>query len=123
MNEYHIYTNPLGNYHAVKQGWSWMAFLFFWIYALIKGRYKLGLLTLAIAIPLSLAALFFAINGALFLSLIPQGIIWWYAYTYYGKYGHIWKEEKLIAQGYEHVDAVEAQTGAGAIAAYMRKQV
>lgn len=121
MKEYNIYTNPLGKYKAVKQGWSWMAFVFFWIYALIKGRYKLGLLTLAIALPLSWAAVFFAVNGAPFLSLIPHGIILWYAYTYYGKYGHIWKEEKLIANGFEHVGTLDAQTEAGAIAEFMRQ--
>ena len=121
MNQYHIYTNPLGKYHAVKQGWSWMAFLFFWIYALIKGRYKLGLLTIVIAFPLSFASMMFVTTSAPFLALIPAGIVLWFDYAYYGKYGHIWREEKYIAEGFEHVDAVEAQTEAGAIAAYIRK--
>lgn len=121
MNEYHIYTNPLGEYRAVRQGWSWVAFLFFWIYALIKGRYKLGLLTLVLTLPLAVASFMFLVTGAPYLALIPIGIIWWYAYAYYGKYGHIWKEEKFIANGFEHVDTIEAETVNGAIAEHMRK--
>ncbi len=121
MREYNIYTNPLGKYHAVKQGWSWMAFLFFWIYAFLKGRYKLGLLTLILTLPLTVVSVMFLATSAPYLAFIPMGIVWWYAYAYYGKYGHVWKEEKFIAQGYEHVDTLDAQTEAGAIAEYMRK--
>ena len=119
MNEYHIYTNPLGKYHAVKQGWSWIAFIFFWMYALVKGKWKLGLLTLAIILPISIFFSMLAVHVPI-TGLIPIAIMIWFA-RYYGKYGHVWKEEKLIAQGFEHLDTLDAQTEAGAIAEYMRK--
>ncbi|MEA1910097.1 MAG: hypothetical protein U9N32_00260 [Spirochaetota bacterium] len=121
MNEYNIYTNPLGKYNAVKQGWSWIAFLLFWIYALYMNKWKLGLLTLAVMLPISIAFVTLAISIPV-VALIPIGIMIWFA-RYYGKYGHIWREEKLIANGFEHIGAVQAQTEAGAIAEHMRKKI
>jgi hypothetical protein len=40
MAEYNIYKNPSGSTVAVKKGWSWPAFLFTWIWALLKGLHK-----------------------------------------------------------------------------------
>ena len=96
-----------------------MAFLFFWMYALAMNKWKLGVLTFIVVIPLSLLFAMLVIPLPL-VALIPIGVIFWFA-KIYGQYGHVWKEEKLISHGYEHVDAIDAQTEAGAIAEYMRK--
>jgi len=93
------------------------------IYIYLKGRYKLGLLTIVIAFPLSFASMMFVTTSAPFLALIPIIIVWWFDYAYYGKYGHIWREEKLISNGFEHVATLEAETENGAIAEYMRKKI
>lgn len=36
MKTYKIFKNPTGQYEAVKQGWSWPAFLFGGIWACVK---------------------------------------------------------------------------------------
>lgn len=42
MNQYDIYEHPHGSIAAVKQGWSWPAFLFAPIWALSKRMWILG---------------------------------------------------------------------------------
>ena len=36
MKEYKVFKHPIGKIETVKQGWSWPAFFFNWIWALIK---------------------------------------------------------------------------------------
>lgn len=42
MKQYKIYANPQGTYEAVKQGWSWPAFFFSFIWAMVKKMWGLG---------------------------------------------------------------------------------
>jgi len=124
MKNYHIFTNPLGKHEAVYQGWSWMAFLFFWGYALVKGRWQLGLLTVVIYTPLSYVLISIAMGAssplAYFIVLGINLAIWAYLIRIYGNNGHYWREEKLLRTGYEHVASIEAETADGAIAKHMR---
>ena len=41
MKQYKIFKHPLGKIEAVKQGWSWPAFFFNWIWALVKKMWYL----------------------------------------------------------------------------------
>ena len=43
MKTYKIFKNPTGQYEAVKQGWSWPAFLFGCIWACVKKIWGLGI--------------------------------------------------------------------------------
>jgi len=36
MKQYKIFVNPQGTCEAVKQGWSWPAFLFTWVWGIFK---------------------------------------------------------------------------------------
>ena len=44
MKQFKVYENPQGVYEAVKQGWSWPAFFFSWIWELIAEMWGLGVL-------------------------------------------------------------------------------
>lgn len=48
MNQYRIYENQLGMREAVKQGWSWPACCFTWIWAFNKKINRIGAITLGI---------------------------------------------------------------------------
>ena len=45
MKQYKIYTKG-GHRHAVKQGWSWPAFLFVFIWAMARNMWWIGIATL-----------------------------------------------------------------------------
>ena len=42
MKQYKIFKHPSGNSEAVKQGWSWPAFFFSFIWAMVKKQWALG---------------------------------------------------------------------------------
>ncbi len=39
---YKVFEHPENRVEAVKQGWSWPAFFFIWIWALVKKMWVLG---------------------------------------------------------------------------------
>jgi len=49
MKSFKIYKDPTDTFEAVKDGWSWPAFFFTWIWAYSKGLYLLCLGTILIA--------------------------------------------------------------------------
>ena len=56
MKTYKIFKNPTGQYEAVKQGWSWPAFLFGGIWACVKKIWGLGIGIFVVFIILNLIA-------------------------------------------------------------------
>jgi hypothetical protein len=46
MKQYKIFENEVGRREAVKQGWSWPAFLFTFIWAFVKRLYVAGAIVL-----------------------------------------------------------------------------
>ena len=107
MKRFAIYRHPDARIHAVKQGWSWPAFLFPWLWALSRQIWLAGL---------GGPVLFFSIGAALD-SLVPGhdrakdwimiGVLLTMAGVY-GRYGNCWCERRLMTTGYVREDVVDA---------------
>ena len=118
----------------MKQGWSWPAFLFVFIWAMARNMWWIGIATL-----LGLVGLIVASVSMLFMrlailgtdieaelgiddivapgvgtrSLVNLAIIG--VNVLFGVFGNSWRESKLIKQGYELRTTVSAANPAGAI--------
>ena len=114
MKQFKIYTNPQGTYEAVKQGWSWPAFFFDAIWALVKKMYALGGILIAIYIILAVIEELAGINLLGFIGEVIISIV-------FGIKGNEWRENNLTSRGYEYKGAVNASTPEGAIALYMKE--
>jgi len=117
VKQYKVYANPQGNYEAVKQGWSWPAFFFSWIWAMIKKMWGLGIGVLVAFLVLGfIIGAAGAGSGAEVLVNIA-GII---VNIVFGINGNQWRESNLPTRGYEHKGTVTAANPEGAVALYMK---
>lgn len=119
MKNYNIYKHPNGKIEAVKQGWSWPAFFFGAIWALIKQLWMVAGLIFAYAIISSIIIQsvtpsydYYEYGGgdpsqALVLqsisTLIQLGIA-----VYLGVKGNSLREANLIKRGYECIGNINA---------------
>ena len=118
MKEYKIYANPQSNYEAVKQGWSWPAFFFSFIWAMVKRMWGIGA---GIFIGVFVFGFIVGASGAgpggdalINLVSIIINII-------FGINGNKWRETNLPARGYELKDTVSAANPEGAVALYIKE--
>lgn len=127
MKIYTIYANSQGNHRAVKQGWSWPAFLFTWIWAMAKGLWALRTLSMGIFsilfaitfIALSLPSLSVDMNVMLdlFVVYISYAAL---AFSFImGAKGNQWVNDSLLTQGYKNKEIIVAQDPSAAIALYL----
>jgi hypothetical protein len=98
MKLYEIYTSPLGKVEAVKQGWSWPAFFFSWIWACVKGMWVLGIgIIVALLVVLFIFEVMsideMTINGFFIFADVVIGII-------FGVRGNSWREKNLLSRGF-----------------------
>ncbi|MCT6875122.1 DUF2628 domain-containing protein [Frischella perrara] len=120
MKNYNIYKHPDGKIEAVKQGWSWPAFFFGWIWALIKQLWMVAGLLIAYAIISSIVIQLMILpsydyyeyggqdlSQAFLLQsislLIQLGIT-----IYLGVKGNSLREANLIKRGYECIGNINA---------------
>lgn len=119
MRQFKIYANPQGTYEAVKKGWSWPAFFFWFIWALVKKMWALGFV-----VPVglfSLASIGGAIGGNIeqvIEGLVNTGTL--VLFFVFGINGNKWREANLTSRGFDLKDTVEAANGEGAIALYVK---
>jgi len=110
MSTFNIYKNSTGAIEAVKKGWSWPAFFFGAIWALVKGLYGIGG---AIIIGfIVLGVLSYESQTADTLFALASIIIW----IWLGAQGNELREKNLRKKGYEFIRAVSAESPEGAIA-------
>lgn len=120
MREFRIYANPQGSYKAVKQGWSWPAFFFGFIWALVKKMWVLGFGLIVLFFGLGFIGGFAggdveqAMNVITSLGSIVVAIV-------FGVNGNRWREKNLTSRGFECKDTVTAANGEGAIALCMKQ--
>ena len=119
MKNYNIYKHPDGKIEAVKQGWSWPAFFFGWIWALIKQLWMVAVLIIAYAIISSIVIQLMTpsydyyeyggedLSQAFLLQsislLIQLGIA-----IFLGVKGNSLREANLIKRGYECIGNINA---------------
>ncbi len=106
--QYRIYVNPQGEYKAVKTGWSWTAFFFTGIWALVNKMWVLGIAftTMEIFTVVSTAGFGTVLN--LFWSVVL------------GYKGNKLLRDHLLRSGYDLVGVSHKTTADGAIAEYLK---
>jgi len=119
MKQYKIFVNPQGKYEAVKQGWSWPAFFFSSIWAIVKKMWELG-----VGVIFVFCVLGFIIgvsggagegsNAFINISSIIVSLV-------FGKYGNKWRENDLPLRGYEYKETITATTTEESIMLYLKK--
>ncbi len=57
MKQYKIFKHPNGETEAVKQSWSWPAFFFTWIWALIKKLWVIAAITFGVVLLIQILVL------------------------------------------------------------------
>ena len=114
MKLYKIFKNPMNQYEAVKQGWSWPAFFFGAIWACVKKMWGLGIGIFVTFVVLNVLAgqneLLRAIN-----SLLGFGV-----FIVFGMFGNTLSEKNLVKRGYVEVpQLINAANPEAAIAQYI----
>jgi hypothetical protein len=117
MKQYKIFKHPSGTSEAIKQGWSWPAFFFSYIWAMVKKQWALGVTAL-------IAVLMFGFvvgaaggdeGGDALINIVSIIIN-----IVFGINGNLWREKNLISRGYELMDTVTAANPEGAVALYLK---
>ena len=120
MKKYKIYANPQGNYEAVKQGWSWPAFFFGCIWAMVKKLWTLGITVL---VAFFVVGLVLGATGAGKGAEAMFNVLSIVLNIIFGINGNSWRENNLPKRGYEWKGTVSAENSEGAIALYIRENV
>ena len=118
MKQYKIFQHPSGVTEAVKQGWSWPAFFFSGIWAMVKKQWALG-----IGVLVGFFALGFFVALSFDNSSTGEGFINLAAVIcniIFGVQGNSWRENNLMSRGYEFKDTVSAANPEGALALFMK---
>lgn len=114
MKKYKIFIHPSGATEAVKQGWSWPAFLFSFVWAMVKKMWAIGI------------GLF--ILSVIFISMVGTGadllinIISIIVSVVFGMYGNSWREKNLESRDFEIKGTVTAANPEEAIALLIKSE-
>jgi hypothetical protein len=101
MKTYSVFYNDKLGYEFVKQGWSWPAFCFSWLWALIKQLWALGISVFIFSI---LLALIFSTEFPIFSGLVGLTIGF-----VFGRSGNHWWCDDLLKKSYRNITTVQAQ--------------
>jgi hypothetical protein len=118
MKEYKVVEHPIGKIEPVKQGWSWPAFFFNWVWALIKRMW-------GIAVTFFLISLFMEIiiDGAEFgIGMIVMFIVSIVIVFIFGMNGNDWREKNLLSRGFDFRMTVEALNQDHAVSTYLKEK-
>ncbi len=119
MKQFKIFKHPSGPIEAVKQGWSWPAFFFGFIWAMMKQMWKLSL-----GVVLAILAIGF-ITGLAASKEMGEAIlngIGMTANLMFGVHGNSWREESLIARGFTVKKTISAASPGAAVALYLKNE-
>jgi hypothetical protein len=121
MNEYKIFEHPIGKIEAVKEGWSWPAFFFNSIWALVKKMWVLGGILCGVFFVLGFirgvtsGGMGRAINALIWIGNFAISVV-------FGLNGNSWREHNLESRGYKFKTTVTAATPEGAIAVFIEEE-
>jgi len=125
MKLYTIYVNSQGSHRAVKQGWSWPAFLFTWGWAITKGIWALSKLSaVLLAILLMIAFIMASITSSASMDAMVELFMVYMGYLLIafsfimGAKGNQWVKDGLVIQGYQDKESIVAQNSSAAIVLY-----
>ena len=128
MKQFAIYRHPTFGFEAVKNGFSWPAFFFTWIWMLFC-RMWFGAIAVLVIVCVG-ALLVSIIVGALFGSTLSgiddataeglfAGILWGcglVASVIVGAKGNAWRRNTLTRRGFKHETSIQAASADAAVA-------
>ena len=109
MKKYAVFQHPTAGYEVVKNGWSWPAFFFTWIWALVKKLWLIGVIVFLFGILAS------SIPEAWLIGEVLISVVM-------GVKGNELRVKRLRDTGFEEVATVEARTPDGALAVHLGSQ-
>jgi Protein of unknown function (DUF2628). len=115
MKQYKIFLHPSGTSTAVKQGWSWPAFFFGFLWAIVKQQWVLGV---SVFVALFVGGI---VMGAAGKHAVDMQMISIAINVVFGMSGNSWREKKLISRGYEQMGTVSASNEELALALYLNE--
>ncbi len=118
MKQFDIYQHPDGRLEAVKQGWSWPAFLFGALWALYCRLWKIAALTLVGVLVVAMAGVLEK-SGLLD---VMANIVCLGLYMAFGINGNHWKRRHLTSTGCHLAGTVAARGASQAITGHIEGQ-
>jgi predicted PurR-regulated permease PerM len=132
MKIFKIYTHESGTTKAIKQGWSWTAFLFTFYWALFKKLWGIVIIAVLVFLALSLSVsvmeddLMRAPEESIYALSMIFGFVSLFVVigipVWFGVSGNTWVEEKLTRKGYEKRGIIEAISPKDAISRFNEQQ-
>lgn len=116
MKTFKIFESPLGKKEAVKVGWSWPAFWFFFIWILVKKLYFIASIIWSLLIIIIFVEI--EVGTADTISSIFSFIIGIVG----GIQGNKWRENNLIQRGFISKTTIQAMTPEGALALFVQQK-
>ncbi|MCI0529954.1 MAG: hypothetical protein L0Y56_21125 [Nitrospira sp.] len=114
MKTFEVYSHSAYGYEAVKNGFSWPAFFFTWIWAFSKGLVIHGFATIGVWVVLFVLEKYFEEQrdpgGQMFMLFLQFGLCW-----LLGQSGNTWRVNRLKKRGFQHLKTLEAETPSAAI--------
>jgi len=114
VKTYKVYEHDIHGYEAVKQGFSWPAFFFGFIWALVKKLWKISVVLFLAFILLNLLSTLALESHSLLLSLVTT-IGYLLLWLIPALKGNIWREHQLGSSDYHPVKTVAATNSAQAV--------
>src|SRR5262245_18596807 len=105
MKQYQVFTHPSDMSEAVKQGWSWPAFFFGVIWAMVKKMWGLGVGVLIGSLVFGFIVV--AAGGGEGGDVLSNIVAILFSIIF-GVNGNSWRNKNLISRGFKHVDTVTA---------------
>jgi hypothetical protein len=115
MKNFDVFKHPTQGFDVVKQGFSWPAFFFSWLWAFVKKMWIHGAVFLGIVLILNFASIAFqseeSMGGLLIIFLVGIGINY-----FIGTKANEWRRGDLLKKGFVQIKTVNAETPEAAIA-------
>lgn len=118
MNQYKVFKHLSGTSEVVKQGWSWPAFFFLFIWAMVKKMWGLGVGGVFISpfvFGFIVGATKDGIGGIMLIDIVAIIVSF-----VFGGNGNSWREKNLVSRGFEQVDTVTAANPENAVALWLK---
>jgi hypothetical protein len=119
MKSYKVFEHPSGDMEAIKEDWSWTAFLFGWIWALSHGMWlvALGVLGLGLLVAFGARGLGVQESSTLVMTSL-YGIV---NSIVLGSVGNSLRASWQVGKGYACVDVVQASNAEEALSIYRER--
>jgi hypothetical protein len=122
MKQFSVFKHPAGELEVVKQGWSWPAFFFTFIWAMAVKMWDVGIAVMVTLFVVSFALLSvsFVLNIPLAGEIAQRGLLIVVSIVL-GAKGNSWREINLLSRGFELKDTVTASNKDAALALFHQK--